>query len=209
MSARQAALTEPAATALHAIDRATRALARPLPEARVLVIGGGAVGLLAALLLKAYGCRDVLVAETNPLRRESAAKRERLRDLRSAHGEGRRGQHDRPRARRGRRQGHAQRRARRGAARRRRRPRRPDGLGERDRHAQAHARRDHADRHLHVFHGRPQRHRRGADRGTFGDLAWVEERASPTARPPSPISTAAAPPPPRSCCARAGAEARH
>jgi len=74
MSARQAVLTEPAATALHAIDRATRALARPLPEARVLVIGGGAVGLLAALLLKSYGCRDLRLAETNPLRRESAER---------------------------------------------------------------------------------------------------------------------------------------
>ena len=38
------------------------------------MLGGGAVGLLAALLLKAYGCRDVLLGETNPLRRESAAK---------------------------------------------------------------------------------------------------------------------------------------
>ena len=74
MTARQAALTEPAATALHAIDRAARALARPLPEARTLVIGGGAVGLLAALLLRSYGCRDLYVAETNPLRRESAAR---------------------------------------------------------------------------------------------------------------------------------------
>ena len=74
MSSRQAALTEPAATALHAIDRATRALARPLPEARTLVIGGGAVGLLAALLLQAYGCRDIRLGETNPLRRESAGK---------------------------------------------------------------------------------------------------------------------------------------
>jgi alcohol dehydrogenase len=74
MSARQAALTEPAATALHAIDRGTRALARPLPEARVLVLGGGAVGLLAALLFKSYGCGDVLLGETNPLRRESAAR---------------------------------------------------------------------------------------------------------------------------------------
>ena len=73
MGVKEAALTEPAATALHAIDRAARALARPLPEARTLVIGGGAVGLLATLLLKAYGCRDIRLAETNPLRRESAA----------------------------------------------------------------------------------------------------------------------------------------
>jgi 2-desacetyl-2-hydroxyethyl bacteriochlorophyllide A dehydrogenase len=72
MPARAAALTEPAATALHALNLAARAMVRPLPEARVLVIGGGAVGLLAALLARAYGCREVSLAETNPLRREAA-----------------------------------------------------------------------------------------------------------------------------------------
>ena len=44
MSVRAAALTEPAATALHAIAIATRALVRPLPECGVLVLGGGAIG---------------------------------------------------------------------------------------------------------------------------------------------------------------------
>ena len=73
MSARAAALTEPAATALHAINLAARALARPLPECEVLVLGGGAVGLLAALLLQSYGVRNVTVGETNRLRRESVA----------------------------------------------------------------------------------------------------------------------------------------
>ena len=73
MSMRAAALTEPAATALHAIDRATRALARPLPETRVLVQGGGAIGLLSALLLARYGVRHITVAETNALRRASIA----------------------------------------------------------------------------------------------------------------------------------------
>jgi 2-desacetyl-2-hydroxyethyl bacteriochlorophyllide A dehydrogenase len=71
MSAVHAALTEPAATALHAINMSMKAMARPLPENRTLVIGGGAIGMLAALLLKSYGCRDVVVAETNPLRRQS------------------------------------------------------------------------------------------------------------------------------------------
>ncbi len=71
MSVVHAALTEPAATALHAINMSMKALARPLPETRTLVIGGGAIGMLAALLLKSYGCRDIVVAETNPLRRES------------------------------------------------------------------------------------------------------------------------------------------
>jgi alcohol dehydrogenase len=74
MSARAAALTEPAATALHAINLAIRALARPLPECSVLVMGGGAVGLLSALLLGSYGVRHIALAETNGLRRDSAAR---------------------------------------------------------------------------------------------------------------------------------------
>ena len=72
MDARAAALTEPAATALHAINTAARALVRPIPECGALVIGAGSVGLLAALLLRSYGCRRVRIAETNALRRESA-----------------------------------------------------------------------------------------------------------------------------------------
>ena len=71
MDARTAALTEPAATALHALNLSMRAMHRPLQEGRTLVIGGGAIGMLCALLLKNYGCRDVRVAETNPLRRAS------------------------------------------------------------------------------------------------------------------------------------------
>jgi alcohol dehydrogenase len=74
MSSRAAALTEPAATALHAIKKAKHALARPLPECNVLIFGGGAIGLLAALLLKSYGCRRILLAEPNALRRESAQR---------------------------------------------------------------------------------------------------------------------------------------
>jgi 2-desacetyl-2-hydroxyethyl bacteriochlorophyllide A dehydrogenase len=66
-----AALTEPAATALHALNLSMRALPRPLPESRVLIIGGGAIGMLAALLARSYGCAGVSVAETNALRRAS------------------------------------------------------------------------------------------------------------------------------------------
>ncbi|MBU6224177.1 MAG: galactitol-1-phosphate 5-dehydrogenase [Burkholderiales bacterium] len=72
MPARNAALTEPAATALHAINMSMRAMARPLPENRTLIIGGGAIGMLSALLLKAYGSRHTVLAEVNPLRRASA-----------------------------------------------------------------------------------------------------------------------------------------
>jgi alcohol dehydrogenase len=66
-----AALTEPAATALHAVDVATRALRRPLAEGGVLVLGGGAIGMLTALLLRQRGVDQLEVAETNPLRRSS------------------------------------------------------------------------------------------------------------------------------------------
>ena len=71
LPAARAALTEPAATALHALNLSMRALARPLPECSTLILGGGAIGMLAALLARHYGCRDLVVAETNPLRRAS------------------------------------------------------------------------------------------------------------------------------------------
>jgi 2-desacetyl-2-hydroxyethyl bacteriochlorophyllide A dehydrogenase len=78
MPAVHAAVTEPAATALHAINLSMRALARPLPECRVLVLGGGAIGMLSALLLRHYGCSDVTVAEVNPLRRAQLAQHARV-----------------------------------------------------------------------------------------------------------------------------------
>jgi len=71
MDARTAALTEPAATALHALNLSMRAMQRPLPESRLLVIGGGAIGMLTALLARRYGCTDIQLAETNALRRAS------------------------------------------------------------------------------------------------------------------------------------------
>ncbi len=71
------ALTEPAATALHALNLSMRALVRPLPECRVLVLGGGAIGMLAALLLRHHGVAELHLAETNPLRRASLAQHAR------------------------------------------------------------------------------------------------------------------------------------
>lgn len=68
----QAALTEPVATAVHAVNLASRTLRRPLSDTRALVIGSGSVGLFAALALAEQGTRDIVLAETNPLRRETA-----------------------------------------------------------------------------------------------------------------------------------------
>jgi alcohol dehydrogenase len=74
LSYRAAALTEPAATAWHAINLTLRALARPIHECRVLVIGGGAIGMLAALLLRHLGVRRVVLAELNALRRDAVVQ---------------------------------------------------------------------------------------------------------------------------------------
>ena len=74
LSVDAAALTEPAATAVHAINLSMRALQRPIQECRVLVLGGGAIGMLSVLLLKHYGVDDLTVAEVNPLRRQALEK---------------------------------------------------------------------------------------------------------------------------------------
>jgi len=73
MNLLHAALAEPAATSLRCVTLASKLLHRPLPEAKSLVIGGGAIGLLSALWLKSYGVREVTLSETNRLRRATAA----------------------------------------------------------------------------------------------------------------------------------------
>lgn len=60
-----AALAEPVACGWHAAKMAQRALVKPLGEARVLVIGGGAIGVGAALSLRAQGASDITVVEPN------------------------------------------------------------------------------------------------------------------------------------------------
>lgn len=74
MTSDMAALTEPAATAVHAIDLSVRALRAPVSDARVLVLGGGAIGMFTALLLKHRGVRAMEVAEIHDQRRASIAR---------------------------------------------------------------------------------------------------------------------------------------
>jgi alcohol dehydrogenase len=74
LSLDDAAITEPAATAVHAINLSMRALQRPVQECRVLVLGGGAIGMLSDLLLKHYGVDHIDLAEVNPLRRKAIEK---------------------------------------------------------------------------------------------------------------------------------------
>lgn len=71
VSAYVAAITEPTATALHAVERVVRVSLVPIADARCLVIGGGAIGLLAMLVMQAKGCQQIVLAETNALRAKS------------------------------------------------------------------------------------------------------------------------------------------
>ncbi|MFV2051593.1 zinc-dependent alcohol dehydrogenase [Aliiroseovarius sp. YM-037] len=65
----KAALAEPLACGWHAVRLAGDALDIPLQQARCLVIGGGAIGVGAALALRAFGATDIHVAEPNEMRR--------------------------------------------------------------------------------------------------------------------------------------------
>ncbi|HUN43543.1 MAG TPA: alcohol dehydrogenase catalytic domain-containing protein [Acetobacteraceae bacterium] len=65
---REAALTEPLSVGAHAVR-----LAGGLLGARVLVIGGGPIGLAVTLFARAAGARHLVVSELDSVRRERAA----------------------------------------------------------------------------------------------------------------------------------------
>ena len=67
LTTRVAALAEPTAIAIHAVE-----LADVRPEDRVLVTGGGPVGLLIVAVLRARGVTDITVSEPVAARREQA-----------------------------------------------------------------------------------------------------------------------------------------
>ncbi|WP_299415770.1 alcohol dehydrogenase catalytic domain-containing protein [uncultured Sulfitobacter sp.] len=70
----KAALAEPLAVSWHAVRLALEAL-HPAMDKRALVIGGGAIGLAAALALRAMGVDDITIAEPNETRRAFLKKR--------------------------------------------------------------------------------------------------------------------------------------
>jgi 2-desacetyl-2-hydroxyethyl bacteriochlorophyllide A dehydrogenase len=66
-----AALAEPIAVSWHAVRLGTERLHLPPAAARVVVLGGGAIGLTSALVARHFGAKHLRVGETNPLRRET------------------------------------------------------------------------------------------------------------------------------------------
>jgi len=58
-------LTEPTAVAYHAIKIAEQSSFSKIQKRKILIIGGGAIGLLLALILKAKNSRDLTIIDTN------------------------------------------------------------------------------------------------------------------------------------------------
>jgi len=65
----KASLAEPIACGWHAVRLAKSALEKDMSEISALVIGGGAIGVGAALSLVCFGVKDVTVLEPNEIRR--------------------------------------------------------------------------------------------------------------------------------------------
>ncbi len=74
-----AALAEPLACGWHGVRLGISALGLPTSDIRSLAIGGGAIGLGAALSLIAQGVKDVTVVEANPTRRVFLADKTNLK----------------------------------------------------------------------------------------------------------------------------------
>ena len=70
----QAALTEPSAVALHAINLASKHSRTKINHSNILIIGGGAIGLLVALILKSKGANRTTILDTNYKRLEACQK---------------------------------------------------------------------------------------------------------------------------------------
>jgi threonine dehydrogenase-like Zn-dependent dehydrogenase len=69
----RAALAEPLAVSYHAVNLGLARLRRPSSSARCAVLGSGAIGLGAALVLAMAGAASVAIAEPNAGRRATAA----------------------------------------------------------------------------------------------------------------------------------------
>ncbi len=73
-----AALAEPIAVSWHAVRLGMEKLHLPMAAARVVVLGGGAIGLAAALVARHFGAVELRVGETNSLRRASLQRSEHI-----------------------------------------------------------------------------------------------------------------------------------
>ena len=75
------ALTEPTAVAFHAIKIAEHVSFHRIDKAKILIIGGGAIGLLLALVLKIKNAEKITIVDTNTKRLDVCKKASSYRVL--------------------------------------------------------------------------------------------------------------------------------
>ena len=72
---KEAPIAEPTAVALHAVELGEKELFKPLKDCKVLVIGGGAIGLLSGLILsKVKDCKEIVIVDPNEKRLGECSK---------------------------------------------------------------------------------------------------------------------------------------
>jgi len=72
---KKAPIAEPAAVALHAVELGEKELSISLKKAKVLIIGGGAIGLLCGLILsKVKNCNEIVIVDPNEKRLGECSK---------------------------------------------------------------------------------------------------------------------------------------
>ncbi len=76
MPIEHAALAEPIAVSWHAVRIGMERLHQPLAVCRVVVLGGGAIGLAAAIVARHFGAHHIRIGETNAKRRASLTELE-------------------------------------------------------------------------------------------------------------------------------------
>ena len=75
LSMKEAPIAEPTSVALHAVELGEKSSLKPLNQAKALVIGGGAIGLLCGLILsKIKNCKEIVIVDPNNKRLGECAK---------------------------------------------------------------------------------------------------------------------------------------
>ena len=71
----EAALTEPTAVAVHAVELAINNITKIISDCRILIQGAGAIGLLCGLILeKNKNCKNIILSDPNKLRLNECSK---------------------------------------------------------------------------------------------------------------------------------------
>jgi len=72
---KEAPKAEPTAVALHAVELGEKELSKSLANSKILIIGGGAIGLLSGLIIsKLKNCKEIVIADPNEKRLKECSK---------------------------------------------------------------------------------------------------------------------------------------